>query len=215
MSEKASYTSLVSQAIRLNRPPTKAERTRDAILTSALDFFWEHPFRDLTIGELMKRAGASRPAFYQYFNDLHELMAVLLEGLRTDILVVASPWFEGDGDPISQLKVSLAGLVNVCYDRGPFIRAVADAAVTDANMENAWAAFLNSFDDAVAARIEQQQAQGLIDAFPARPVAVALNRLDASLMIEHFGKRPRGNRDAVLAALTRIWCLTLYNVAGD
>ena len=105
--------------------------------------------------------------------------------------------------------------MNVCYDRGPFIRAVADAAVTDANMENAWAAFLNSFDDAVAARIEQQQAQGLIDAFPARPVAVALNRLDASLMIEQFGKRPRGNRDTVLAALTRIWCFTLYKVAGD
>ena len=163
----------------------------------------------------MSRLGASRPTFYQYFTDLADLMTVLLEGLRTDILTVASPWFEGEGDPIPQLKTSLSGLVNVCYERGPILRAVADAAISDANLEKTWAKFLKSFDDGVAARIEQYQSQGLIKPFPAYPIAVALNRLDASLFIEQFGQRPRGKRDAVLRALTRIWCSTLYGVSGD
>jgi len=66
----------------------------------------------------------------------------------------------------------------------------------------------------VAKRIEQHQAAGLVLQFPARPIAVALNRLDASLLIEQFGRRPRGNPEAVRGALTRIWISTLYGFAG-
>ena len=209
MSETTPAATRVLRPIGHERQARKSERTREAILASALAFFRDHPFRDLTVGELMARVGASRPTFYQYFGDMHELMAVLLEGVRTDILMAASPWFEGEGDPVAELKVSLAGLVDVCYQRGNLLRAVSDAAVSNANMEKAWTRFMSSFDDTVAARIEQHQAKGVIDSFPARPVAVALNRLDASLLIESFGRRPRANRDDVLAAITRIRCSTL------
>ena len=192
------------------RSPPKSERTRDAILEATFEFLWTHPFRDLTVAQLMVDAGASRPTFYQYFADLHDLMGELLDGLRDDILFAAEPWFEGAGDPLPHMEKALSGLVAVCYERGPILRAVADAAVSDAGLEKSWRQFLNGFDDAVAARIEQQQAAGYVAQFPARPVAVALNRLDAGLLIERFGRRPRGNPDEVLAALTRIWVSTLY-----
>ena len=70
-----------SEIRRRNRPGGKAgarksERTRQAILDAALNFLWTHPFRELTVGELMSLAGTSRSAFYQYFEDLHELMEV-------------------------------------------------------------------------------------------------------------------------------------------
>lgn len=99
---------------------------------------------------------------------------------------------------------------NVCYERGPILRAVADASTTDERLERSWAKFLTKFDDAVTARIEEHQAEGLIPAFDARPVAIALNRLDASLLIHAFGRRPRGNPDSVREAITRIWTSTLY-----
>lgn len=208
MSEKAAFVNVLRE--RQTRRTLKSERTREVILEAALEFLWTRPFRDLTVAELMSAAGASRPTFYQYFTDLHDLMGVLLDGLRNDILVAASPWFEHDGDPQLHLQEALAGLVRVCYDRGPILRAVADAAVSDEGLEKSWRQFMKSFDDAVAARIEQQQAAGFIAPFAAGPVAVALNRLDASLLIEQFGRRPRGNPDVVLAALTRIWTATLY-----
>ena len=59
----------------------KSERTRAAILNSALDFIWSHPFRDLTVSPLMPSTGVGRSAFYSYFRDLHELMEALLESL--------------------------------------------------------------------------------------------------------------------------------------
>ncbi len=101
------------------------------------------------------------------------------------------------------------GLVSVSYERGPILRAVAEAAPTDDRLEQVWAAFLRGFDDAVAARIEQHQEQGRTPTFDARPVAIALNRLDASLLIEAFGRRPRSDPLPVQDTLIRIWTSTL------
>ena len=163
--------------------PRKSERTRQLILDASLKFLWTHPFRDLTVGELMSLAGISRSAFYHYFQDLHELMEALLYGLEDEVFHVTAPWFSGEGDPISLLMESLENMVQVCYQRGPILRAVSDAAPMDERLEKAWTGFVKDFDDAVTIRIEQQQAAGLIKPFDARPVAMAFNRMDAYLNI--------------------------------
>ncbi len=188
----------------------KSERTRQAILDGALEFLWSRPFREMTVSELMSTVGASRPAFYQYFKDLHDLMETLLRGLEDEIFGVTDPWFSGEGDPIVMLSESQAGLVRIGYDSGPILRAVADASPSDECLELKWTKFLGAFDDAVTARIEQHQEEGLIQAFDARPVAIALNRLDASMLIHAFGRRPRSNPEPVREALIRIWSSTLY-----
>jgi len=190
--------------------PRKSERTRQAILDSALELLWSHPFREITIAELMSITGAGRSAFYQYFDDLYGVMELLLLRLEEDIMEAAVPWFTGKGDPTALLHQSLTELVRVCYENGPVLRAVSDASTTDERLEQSWSNFLGVFDDAVTARIEQQQADGVIPAFDARPVAVALNRLDAYMLIHAFGRHPRHHPEPVREALTRIWTSTLY-----
>ncbi len=196
--------------VRATSNPRKSERTCQAILDGALEFLWSRPFRELTVAELMSITGASRSAFYRYFDDLHHLMERLLLGIEEGIFEAAVPWLSGQGDPRALLHESLAGLVRVCYQRGPIVRAVADASTHDRRLERCWATFLGKFDAAVAARIEQHQAEGLIPAFDPRPVAIALNRMDASLLIDAFGRRPRSKPEPVLDAITRIWTSTLY-----
>ena len=55
----------------------------------------------------------------------------------------------------------LENMVRVCYQRGPILRAVSDAAPMDERLEKSWTQFVKGFDDAVTQRIEQQQAAGL------------------------------------------------------
>jgi len=188
----------------------KAERTRVEILNAALDFIWSHPFRDMTVGSLMASTGVSRSAFYRYFSDLYDVMTALLDMVQQEIFVAVEPWIAGVGDPVALMHQTMEGLVRVCYERGPFIRAMSDAATTDKRFEEAWREFLGQFDHAACDRINADQEQGLIPDFDVTPVAFALTRLDASTLIDAFGQHPRMDPEPVREALARIWISTLY-----
>ena len=188
----------------------KSDRTRADILNAALEFIWSRPFREMSVSSLMATTKISRSAFYQYFEDTHQLMKALLDILAEEIFVASNPWIVGVGDPIALTNESLGGLVKVCYRRGPFLRAIFDATSTDQRFEKDWSEFLGGFDDACCARIEGDQKQGLIASFDAFPVAFALNRLNTYTIIEAFGKRPRSKPEPVREALVRLWVSTLY-----
>lgn len=189
---------------------TKADRTRAVILNAALEFIWSHPFRELSVNSLMASTGLSRAAFYQYFDDIHKMMETLLHMLAEEIFASANIWLEGVGDPVALLNESFQGLTQSCYQHGPFLRAVADASTTDERFEKSWGQFLSGFDDAGNARIQADQAQGLIATFDTRPVIFALNRVNAYTFIDAFGQRPRKQPKPIQEALARIWVSTLY-----
>jgi len=189
---------------------TKADRTRAVILNAALEFIWSHPFRELSVNSLMASTGLSRAAFYQYFEDIHKMMETLLHRLAEEIFASANIWLEGVGDPVALLNESFQGLTQSCYQHGPFLRAVADASTTDERFEKSWGQFLSGFDDAGNARIQADQAQGLIATFDSRPVIFALNRVNAYTFIDAFGQRPRKQPKPIQEALARIWISTLY-----
>ena len=188
----------------------RSERTRAEILDAAFEFLWSRPFRDMTVNSLMATTSISRSAFYRYFEDVHGLMEALLRRLESEILEGASPWLSDDGDPVALLFESLAAEVRICYRHGPFIKAVSDAAGTSARLEDEWNWLLDRFDDAVSERIAADQELGLIEAFDPRPVATALNRVDAAMYVQAFGQRPRSRPELVADAITRVWISTLY-----
>ena len=152
----------------------------------------------------------SRPSFYQHFNDLHGLMEALLDEVKSGIVDGAQPWLSGEGDPVASLTLSLTALVDVACEHGPILKAVADAAPSDARLEQDWEAFLGAFDEMVAARIAEDQASGLTAKFDPLPVARALNRMDASYLIASFGGLQKADRHDVLMAILQVWLSTLY-----
>jgi AcrR family transcriptional regulator len=181
------------------------------ITQSALQFLWEYPFRELTVAKLMAGTSLSRPAFYQYFDDLHGLAESLLHEIEAAMRQTANPWINGEGEPIAALRVALDGVVRSCVEHGPIIRAVAEAAPLDERLERAWSDFMKRWDDSVEARIKVQQREGLIaKTLDARRTANALNALDAAVLISEFGRRPQGDPDAVLEAIHNIWVGALY-----
>lgn len=212
MSEINETTSPLRVSARPSARITKSDRTRAAILNAALDFLWSHPFREMSIPLLMKSAGASRSTFYQYFDDRQAVMESLLSLLEDEVYEGIKPWLVETGDPVVLMRKTLTGLVDVCYKRGPFLRAIIDAAATEQRLEEAWQNFAAGFDRACTARIEADQTQGLIVDFEAYPVAYALNRMDAYTLMQAFGRRPRKRPEPVRKALIRIWTSTLYGI---
>lgn len=203
-------------SIRLRADPqptskiTKSDRTRAEIMDAALKFIWSRPFHEMTVNSLMTSTGVGRSTFYRYFSDLHAVMEALLDMLEGEITVAIQPWFMGVGDPVALLNETLTGLVRICYQRGPFLRAMSDAAATDKRFEKDWNQFIGGFDDLGHTRITADQKQGLSPDFDPSAVIVALNRLNVSTVIEAFGSRPRKKPEPIQVALSRIWTSTCY-----
>ena len=163
----------------------------------------------------MQETSVSLAAFYQYFEDLYQLMEVLLDSLKHDILMAAGSWLGDDGEPTEQLSAALHGLVEVACRNGPLIRAIVDASVIDQRLEIAWNQLFEGFDALVSSKIQDHQKRGLISPLDARSIAIALNRMDASLFIHHFGRRPRSEPEVVWNAIRCVWLSTLYGVPAS
>jgi AcrR family transcriptional regulator len=194
----------------------KSDRTRLAIRAAAVEFLQVRPFREMTVAEVMAPTGLGRSAFYQYFADLHELIESLLNEVETNMHQTANPWLSGEGEPIAALRDSLRAIVKAGVEHGPIFRAIKDAAPQDNRLEQAWAAFMGRWDDAVEDRIKAQQHSGLVSkSLHARRIANALNTLDEAVVIAEFGRRPKGNPKKVLDTLHHIWVATLYGHKVD
>lgn len=180
------------------------------IQNAAVKFLWSSPFRDMNVEKLMKNTSLGRSAFYYHFSDIYDLMEAILGRLESEIMEGASPWLTDDGDPIALLHASLSAEVKVCFARGPMLKAVTDAAGTDARLEAAWNAMTDRFDEAVSERIAADQALGLAEEFDSTLVATALNHADVALYVRAFGQKPRRPPGPVLDAITRVWISTIY-----
>lgn len=192
---------------RRRRTPDAA---REEILSQVIEMLWEQPIRDLSIESIMDGTGLSRPAFYQYFPNVHGLVEQLLADLEVELVAAAMPWFTAVGDSRAALRDSLRGIIAVCIENGPVFRAISESAPLDARLELAWTEFMGRWDDSVSERIALEQKAGAIGPLNGVAIAVALNRLDASTLIAEFGRRPQGDPEAVLDSLYHIWIKALY-----
>lgn len=188
----------------------KGDKTRLTIVNAALEFLWSHPFREMNVSLLMSKTGIARSAFYQYFDDLYQLMEYMMNRLEQEIMQEASDWFNGHGNPVELLQNSLKRTVNVFYFRGPLISAIADAAATDVRVEQAWQGMIDRFDAAVLRRVQADQELGLIRRFDSKLLVVALNRMDAFTCIWAFGKHPRQEMSPIADVFIQVWVSTLY-----
>lgn len=193
-------------AVRRRRSPGES---RQEILDEVVELLWDRPIRDLSIVTIMRGTGLSRPAFYQYFKNVPVLIEELLHDLEAEMHEAATAWFLSEGPANDKIRETLGAIIAVCRSHGPVFRAISESAPHDAKLEASWARFMGSWDDAVEARIRKGQAEGFYQDCDAAMVARALNRMDASILIDGFGRRQQRDPEVVLDALHTIWSRTL------
>ena len=190
---------------RRRRSPAEAERE---ILESAERFLRERPLRELTIDEVMSDTELSRPAFYVYFRDRHDLVLRLLGVIAGELFEMADIWLKG-GD----LRASVEGVVGVYADHGPVLRAISDAAVDDPDVEQAYHGLVQRFIDATADHIRAEQKNGRAEGMTARRAAAALVWMNERYLSVCLGggnssRQPKPRE--VADTLAQIWARALY-----
>ena len=189
------------------------EEARAEILDVAEQFLRERSVAELTVGELMERTAIGRSAFYVYFRDRYQLVAALLERLEAQLVEAARPWLTGSGhaDPLADVRSALEGTVAVWSAHGPVLRAIAEAAGQDAQVEAVYrGGLLEHFITAVAERIEEGQALGRIGALDPRETAAALILMNERYLADRMGRIPQADPEAVVETLYCLWSAVLY-----
>jgi TetR/AcrR family transcriptional regulator, ethionamide resistance regulator len=201
---------------RRRRRPEEAERT---ILAAARAFLEEHPFREMTVEEVMIRTGLSRPAFYAYFRDRYEVVTRLLEGIGGLLFALDWRWLSGGevGEEAREVLVdALRAGSQTFVEYGPVLRAIADAAGYDERVEQVYRyGLIERLVGAVAGRISRDVEAGLSPAdLDPEETASALVLMTERYLLDAFGRpecRPSGEESMlVFRTLEGIWVRTLY-----
>jgi AcrR family transcriptional regulator len=191
------------------------ENTRRDILTAAAALLRERPYRELSVEAVMAQTGLTRTAFYRHFDDIPDLVLRLLAEVAEELQEVAERWSAtaGAGFPAPALA-GLAGTVDFFARHGPLLRAVAEAAATDAEIEVGQRRLRAGFVEMTAVTIERLAAAGQVDVPDARAMALALNLMNESYLLEEFGQPGAGDREVALATLEAVWLRVLRPPGG-
>ncbi len=192
---------------RRRRTPEAAERE---IVEAAEALLRERPFRELTVDDLMRRTGLSRPSFYVYFRDRHDLVLKVVEHIGGELFGMSERWYEGTGDGPALVREAIDGVVGVFAAHGPVLRALADAAAEDQRVEAAYAELMQRFVDATARHIENEISAGRILPLDPVPTATALTWMMERYLQLRLGRTPDAAREPISQALSTIWTRVLY-----
>jgi TetR/AcrR family transcriptional regulator, ethionamide resistance regulator len=193
------------------RPKHDPKESEREILEAAEQLLRERPFRDITVDEVMSRTGLKRPAFYVHFRDRHDLALRVVQHIGRELFEMSDRWFEGD-DPPNDARAALEGLAAVYLDHGPVLRALADAAGADEQVELAYRGLVEDFIAATARHIREEQARGRIgDIGDVDELSRALIWLEERYLSEALGRTPQADPQTVVEVLYRIWVSTLYD----
>jgi AcrR family transcriptional regulator len=193
-------------ARRRRRTPEAAQAE---IISAAEGLLRERPFRELTVDEVMRRTGLSRPSFYVYFRDRHDLVLRVVEHLEAELFSESNRWFTGEGPALA--REALKGVVEVYASHAPVLRALADAAADDLDVEAAYTKLVQSFIDVTSDHIEGEIRSGRVQMrLNPREVAKALIWMNERYLYLSFGAEPHTPHKAVVETLECVWIRTLY-----
>jgi TetR/AcrR family transcriptional regulator, ethionamide resistance regulator len=187
-----------------------------AILTTAERLLEQRPLADISVDDLAKGAGLSRPTFYFYFPSKDAVMLTLFER----VIVEADSALESMiASPPADLKALWRTGINVFVETFGSHRAVslaADSARTNKDLRELWSRFMQKWVGHIATVIEAERARGAAPVtLPAHELSKALNLLNEKVMLSSFADdRPSVPREHLLQTLVHIWVTSIYGQPG-
>ncbi len=189
------------------------ERTRQELISAALEQAVAGSFKDLTVEGVTREAGVSRSAFYVYFGDKEELLLGALEDLIGDHRErLGKCWSDGP-DPQASLAKGLLEVARIYAANSDLLALTFETSTYDEEVRELWMAVLEEAAETTAVRIRDLQREGLIDAgLDAGPVAEGLVLMTERSFQVNLGTGGHAP-EAAAASVTAVWQAALFGPA--
>lgn len=191
---------------------TGDDRERD-ILATFERLLEERPLHEISVDDLARGAGISRPTFYFYFASKEAVLLSMVDRLIADARAargdVVARFAE---DPPARLREAIRPFYESCRAHRAVTVATADASVTSTEIRELWSRIMEDFVREATAVIEAERARGAApDGVPARDLATCLLWMnDKVLQTALAGRAPAVAEDDVLDVLVAIWLNAIY-----
>jgi AcrR family transcriptional regulator len=188
-----------------------------AILETAERLLEERPLSAISVDDLAKGAGISRPTFYFYFPSKDAVVLTIIDRLVADAAGSREQALRtlAEGDPRAGLRQGLEDLYGAFRSRRAVTLAAAELRMTNPEARELWAQVMEAWVTDVAAVIEAERARGAAPpGEPARDLAIALVQMNERVQYATFaGESPSLEQDRVLDVLVDIWLRAIYGSA--
>ncbi len=207
---KKTYSPQPETTRRRRRKPEAAE---SEILSAAENFLRDHPFREMTVDNVMARTGLSRPSFYEYFRDRSDLIVKLVDRVYERDRALSAKWFD-DSDSVEGIRHTVRELVQAYVSHGHLLRALSDATQVYENVEARYREGFNRSIGDIARRIGEFSASGAIslEGLDPKEIATALLWTNERYLIEKFGRESKADPKVVTDTLVAIWLRVLHGI---
>ncbi|HET9198690.1 MAG TPA: TetR/AcrR family transcriptional regulator [Solirubrobacterales bacterium] len=185
-----------------------------AILDTAEKLLEERPLSEISVDDLAKGAGISRPTFYFYFPSKDAVVLTIVDrlvadaaGSREEALATLA-----QGDPRAGLRKALEDLYAAFRSRRTVALAAAELRPTNSEARDLWSQVMEGWVSDATAVIEAERARGAAPpGQPARDLAIALVQMNERVQYATFaGESPSLEDERVLDVLVDVWLRAIY-----
>jgi AcrR family transcriptional regulator len=187
-----------------------------AILTTAEALLAERPLAEISIDDLARGAGISRPTFYFYFPSKDAVLLTLLDRVtveaeaalgRTGILDAVPD------DPAAYWRAGIAAFYETFRRHRPVALACAAVRYTNPEVSRLWSRVTEGWVRYATTAIENERARGTAPpGVPARQLAIALCAMNERVLCATFGGGggPAVAEAGVVDVLLAVWLGAVY-----
>jgi AcrR family transcriptional regulator len=185
-----------------------------AILETAEQLLEDRPLSEISVDDLAKGAGISRPTFYFYFPSKDAVVLTIVDRLVADAADSRQEALAtlAQGDPRAGLSKALEDLYGAFRSRRAVALAAAELRPTNSEARDLWSQVMEGWVTDATALIEAERTRGAAPSGqPARDLAIALVQMNERAQYATFaGESPSLEDDRVLDVLVDIWLRAIY-----
>ena len=206
-----------STATRGRRPVRPSGDDRElAILTTAERLLGERPFGAISVDDLARGAGISRPTFYFYFASKDAVLLTLLDRVVAEADAATHAAFAGrPSGPRDGWRRAITAYYDAFRAHRSLTLVWSEARSTNAEIRDLWARVFEGWVRRGAEAIEAERLRGAAPSGPpARDLAVALTSMNERVLYATFtGDGPAVAETGAVDVLLEIWLRAIYGTA--
>ncbi|WP_347057109.1 TetR/AcrR family transcriptional regulator [Blastococcus sp. HT6-30] len=210
-------TGELPSAGRGRRPARPSGDDRElAILSTAERLLAERPLAAISVDDLARGAGISRPTFYFYFSSKDAVLLALLDRVVAEADAAMQRAF---GSPATGARDGWARAIGAYYETFRAHRSLtvawAQARSTNDEVRALWSEVFERWVQQCAAAVDAERARGAAPpGLPSRALAVALTSMNERVLYATFsGDGPAVPEERVVDVLLGIWLSAVYGAA--